>query len=1180
MNYTDNQLKAINEHSGNLLVSAAAGSGKTAVLVKRIEQEIIREEDPYDIDRILVMTFTEAAAEEMKGRLLDAINSIIAEGNAPRRLYKQAALINNAHISTIHGFCLNVIRNHFHVVDLSPDMRVMDGAESSLYMADTLAEILEEAYEEGREEFLAMTEMVAPDRDDEPLSKLILNLYKFAVSTTDADEWFDSCIKMYSDISADNFKDCTWVLFYLKELKNKALELVSLTEKNIEICEGPYGPYMYTLALRDDIDFLTLLVNCTDYDSFRTLLSDYKFTTLSTKKEPGRDDVDSKLRDLSKDIRKIVKNEVDEIAKVFSLSSEENAQLIKSSASEVCEIIGITRRFYYRYLEKKKEKNLIDFNDMEHYCLKILTGSEVVANEYRDYFKEIYIDEYQDSNMVQNAIVDAISNNNVFLVGDVKQSIYRFRMARPELFMDKYENYAQGKGGLAIDLSDNFRSRREVVDAVNEVFSEIMHKAVGNIEYDEKAMLKYGAKYYDKADLGELNNTNVNLLGQWNRKAEFVALRKDPEIKDRELEPLYIARRIKELIDSEMPIFDKKLNGLRPIRYSDIVILLRTSAGWTENFCSVIENQGIPIHADSTTGYFSASEIMDLIEFLKVIDNPMQDIPLTSSMKSLLFNFTDEELAQIRAMTPKGPFYAAVNAYLENNDPNGQWYNEELADKIRHFLEITEYYRNKSSYTSVYEILRELTDGEYGRVILASKNGQKKYLNLNMLLNRALEYAKTSYKGLFQFVRYIEYLKKNEVDYGEANVNENDNSVRILTIHKSKGLEFPVVFLAGMHKGFNFRDSTAKVIPDNDYGLGLDYIDVVKRTKYKTFSRNMLEYKKHLDTTCEEMRLFYVAMTRAREKLIMTAVLKAPEEELNKSVILSKAPSYFDFLVYSKGDKENFENIDITITDVTELIDDRVKDLIVNDALKEKMLKELQDNETFEISDKIKSRLNYSYSFDPQDNFAKISVTELKKRSMKIKEDNESADADGAALIDPEEPVIPLVPSFISQKEKTVPGTVYGTAFHRMLEIWDYSVEETPENVKSYFNKVREEKKMEDDLISVVREQDIYDFLMSDIAGRMKRSFESGSLKREQPFVIKDESGMLVQGIIDAFFIEDGEIVLVDYKTDVVENEKELIDRYRVQLDYYAVALKRLLKLPVKEKVIYSRKLRKSIIIP
>lgn len=1173
MGFTKNQTRAIEEHNGNMLVSAAAGSGKTAVLVERIKQEILRKEDPYDIDRILVMTFTKAAAGEMKERILAAINESIAAGNPDRRLYRQAALVSNAHISTIHGFCLDVIRNHFHIVDISPDFRPMDEAEGTLLKQDTLEEILEEEYETGREAFLEMTEHIAYGKNDKPLSDLILNLYKFAVSNPDVNAWFDMCIDAYKDVDAQSFAGTPLVEYYINSLRVAVKGLLSLAERANEICNSCHGPYMYIPAITHDIECLTQMVNTADFQRLSVIINDYAPEKLSSKRDP---EVSEELKDIVKELRKQIKEGIAEIGKPLCESVDSTASLVGACYGDVYEIINLTRKFYNRYTEKKKQKNIIDFNDMEHYCLEILTGSEVVADEYRQYFREIYVDEYQDSNKVQDAIVGAIARDNVFMVGDVKQSIYRFRMARPELFMARYDAYANSEGGTKIDLSDNFRSRREVVESVNEIFYKIMHREHGGIEYDDDARLNYAADYYDKAaDEYEGYDT----LEPDAYKTEFIGITRDSEVDDRELEALFVAKRIEELIDSCLPVYDKGLHALRPVKYSDIAILLRTSTGWSENFCSAIESCGIPVHSNSTTGYFSAPEIIDLIELLKVIDNPLQDIPLAAVMKSPLFGFTDEELAIIRGRNTKGAFYYVIRSYIEAEDADAV-----ISSKVENLLKTIDYYRAKSSYTSVYELLREIIDGEYGRIILACPGGRKKYMNLNMLLSKALDYGNTSYKGLFRFVRYIDYLKKNEIDYGEATIsNENDDSVRLLTIHKSKGLEFPIVFVCGMHKQFNTMDSKAQVIPDADYGIGLSYVDSVKRTKYQTFTKLALAYKSRMDTLSEEMRLFYVAMTRAREKLIMTGLIKDPQKELNKSVIIPKAASYLDFLLYAGENGTSYQNIDFKITDVTELVEKGVEETVCDAVIHKKMLDFLTPGS--EVSGKsnieeIKTRLNFAYCFDPRDSFAKVSVSELKKRSMMLMQENDAADSDGKWMYGEEEPVIPLIPAFLSEKEESLKPTVYGTGFHRVLEIWDYSLDSTLENVKSYFNKIKTEKKIESDVLEMINPKDIYEFLCSEIAQRMKRADSEGLLKREQPFVLKDESGMLVQGIIDAYFIEDDGIVLVDYKTDAVKTADELVTRYRIQLDYYAKALERLLKKPIKEKQIYSARLRVSIIIP
>ncbi|MBQ7581293.1 MAG: UvrD-helicase domain-containing protein, partial [Lachnospiraceae bacterium] len=624
------------------------------------------------------------------------------------------------------------------------------------------------------------------------------------------------------------------------------------------------------------------------------------------------------------------KNSLNGMKKLFAPDEKQIIEQMRKCRDDVAALIDITRVFKARFDEMKHIRGLIDFNDMEHDCLKILKENPSIADEYRAFFKEIYVDEYQDSNLVQETIVNAIADHNVFNVGDVKQSIYRFRMARPELFLQKYQTYGKGKAGLRIDLHDNFRSRIEVINAVNEVFGRIMRKEIGGIDYDDDAALKYGATYYDEIEEDNKITDDINTdrnAPENNEKttqsvdkmpvtnadyenitgdpepvnsidpcghnpyvAEYVGIMKNEETDPKELEAAYIARRISDLISSGLPVYDKQLKELRPIRYSDIVILLRATRGWDDVFCRVIGGYGIPIHATSVTGYFSAREIVWLLSYLQVIDNPLQDIPLAAVLRSPIGKVNDTELAMIRAEHKKMPLYQNLCDFASKTTNE---VNTPVIEKVRDFLARLEDLRVRSAYTSVYEILQEIVDGDYGRAILSSPGGERGYANLNMLLSHALEFGKTSYRGLFQFVRYIECLKKNEIDYGEAGLaGENENVVRLMSIHKSKGLEFPVVFLSGMHKNLNFRDAYDSLVQDADLGIGIALIDSERRTRQATLSKNVISRKILCDNLAEEIRVLYVGMTRAREKLIMTGIAKKEDYVLGGCPVLAKADSY------------------------------------------------------------------------------------------------------------------------------------------------------------------------------------------------------------------------------------------------------------------------------------------------
>ncbi len=1224
---TKSQTLATETRGQNILVSAAAGSGKTAVLVERIIYSLLREKDPVDVDRILVMTFTKAAAGEMRERIMRAINERLrAGGNST--LYRQAALVHNAHISTIHGFCLDVIKNHFHRIDLTPDFRTMEEAEGKLMMQDVLQEVLEEAYEKGYEAFLRMSEKIATGKNDKALLEAILKLHEFAVSNPDVEGWFDTCIQMYTGIDAETFEEHPLVKAQVSFYLATVASLLEQANNALAIADAPGGPYMYHEAIAGDIAVLEELNNARCYSVFSGILALYHPITLGRAKKDGPQ-VDEALKEACKDIRDSVKASIQKMqGGDFAATIPQQVALMNACREDLVQLLEITRTFYERFNEKKRKMGLIDFNDMEHLCLKIFTDNPSIAKEYRDFFVEIYVDEYQDSNYVQEAIVNAIAKDNVFNVGDVKQSIYGFRMARPDLFLSKYAAYRDGNGGMRIDLQENFRSRIEVVRAVNEVFEKIMVENPSKMIYDEEAALKYGATYYDKAAVilspgpepettpeeGEketqrvennsvINGDYENITGGTEATnsvdsnshnpyvAEYVGIVKDEAVDDKELEAAYIAERISELISSKMLVYDKQLEGLREIRYSDIVILLRATTGWDEKFCSVIEEYGIPIHAASSTGYFSAREIVWILSYLKVIDNPLQDIPLAAALHSPIGKVTEEELALIRAGHKNGSLYQSLCDFCAETTDEVK---TPVIVKITHFLDQLEAFRKKTVYTSVYEILQEIIDGDYGREILASSGGSKRYANLNMLLSRALEFEKTSYRGLFQFVRYMEYLRKNEIDYGEANLlGENDNTVRLMSIHKSKGLEFPVVFVAAMHKGMNFMDAHSNLVLDSDLGVGMNYVDLEKRTKMQTLPKSVISRKLRSDTLAEEIRVFYVAMTRAREKLIMTGMIDDENKPLGKRNCLLSADSYLALLANAVNAEGGFSNIEIRTYHVSSLVLSRMVKEISLEEKSLSLLRMIRENETKPGQDtnsdteltidtewqsarsdavrKLAERLHFAYPFDPNDSYGKISVSELKKRSMEAADKDEYEDGEQIMKA-----VIPLIPNFLAGEKEPSP-TKHGTAFHRMLEIWDYTLPSELSAVEGYFETVRQNKRMEADLLDLLKPEEICDFLKTDLADRMKAASARGELFREQPFVIRFENEMLIQGIIDAYFIEENRIVVVDYKTDRIYQSEKLIENYHVQLDYYAKALEKLTDLSVKEKILYSATLKREL---
>ncbi|MCR5507296.1 MAG: helicase-exonuclease AddAB subunit AddA [Lachnospiraceae bacterium] len=1181
MGFTTEQKKAIDTRGATMLVSAAAGSGKTTVLVERIIRRILDDNDPVDIDRMLVMTFTKAAASQMKDKIFRAIEEKKAQDPLNRNLIRQSALVHNARISTIHGFCLNVIRDHFQEIGIDPDFRVADEAECRLLKQGVIESVIEKAYEEGSEGFINLTECLSPGRSDYALEGVLESLYDFSMSYPDPDEWLETCIRAYDGITEDNIDGQPW----MKVINDNAILVIEDALRSAELAGrlslAQDGPYMYAETIDNDIKKLEELHGHDGYDGLKSALSDISWDRIPRSPKDGQD-IDPEIRELVKNIRNNYKFMVDKLKKEdFSVEKSEQVIRIKACAPVVRELVRLTREVRQGFDLIKREKKVVDFNDLEHYCISILAAADGnTAREYREFFEEIYVDEYQDSNLVQEELLKHIARpDNLFMVGDVKQSIYSFRLARPQLFVEKYED----PGILRIDLTHNFRSRTTVLDTVNELFSQIMSRKLGGIDYDEAARLNPGAHY----------------PGSDNKGSELIIIGSEELTDDKDLEARVIAKRIHELM-KEQTVSDPTEDDpdhVRPLRYSDIVILLRTAKGWDNRFGKVLTEEGIPVYVTSQMGYFSAYEVSILLDYLTVIDNPLQDIPMAAVLRSMLGCFDDEELALLKMKYPAKYLYHSVEmceAAIQNGEKDED--RIRLAKKAVAFLERYRYFRDKVEYTPVYELLLEIIEGDYGTYISSLPSGKRKMANLNMLLKKAEDYGKVSFKGLFHFVRYIEMLKKYDVDYGEAGLlDENADAVAIMTIHKSKGLEFPVCFVAGMKKVYNFMDSRARILPDIDFGIGLPYSDPVRRVQKKTILKHALARKRDFEIRAEEERVLYVAMTRAKEKLIMTGVVNDTEKALGSYLSVNKCNSYLDLLIYGLNNK-GLPSLEVTTVNAADLIDSGIREAVSAEESREELRKifNAQHDEGKEdaLTKLLRERFAFAYPYENEKNmFEKVSVTELKRRFMHENEDKELPDEglfiEGSDMDEdlnksgtvsrPDTVDEVYIPDFIREQEKEIPPTLYGTAVHRVFEIWDYNSDGSDEDIRGFMEQVKARGLMEKELADCVGINSISRFVNSPLAARMKKAFLEGRLYREQPFMFSYE-GMLIQGIIDAYFIEDDRIVIVDYKTDRVGNMQELKDRYHVQLEYYGKALSALLSMPVGELIIYSVRLADTVI--
>ena len=1271
MKFTPEQQRVIELHNSNILVSAAAGSGKTAVLVERIIRMICDGEHPADIDRLLIVTFTNAAAAEMRERIAAGIAARLEADPGNEHIQKQSALLHNAQITTIDSFSLFLIRNHFNEIGLDPDFRVADEGEIKLLQQEVLAQLLEDAYagqfvSEAPEQFHACVEYFCPGGRESVLEQHILNLSRYAGSFPWPAEWLEERKNDYAagDMEALVHSDYGQ---YLTERVNRTVEgcLEKLQEVK-RLCELPDGPYMYGELTDAEIEQLERLTSCKDLEEQAAKVPAVTFARLPSKKD---DSVDPAKRELAKAIRNSVKDTLSDLSEsYFKTPLELAVEQGKACREPLRMLLDLVLEFDRRLLAAKQERHLIDFSDMEHYALQILlkrekveesdgTGTDRtetkyrivpsdVAMEYRQYFQEILIDEYQDSNLVQEYLLSAISGEeegryNRFMVGDVKQSIYKFRLARPELFLEKYDIYQETGDLCRIDLAKNFRSRIQVVDAVNDVFSRIMSREIGGIAYDDKAALYPGAVYPAQEDPAygselllirkpEKGEREESGIGEQHAEGAGVLVDYDNV---RQLEALAIAARIKQLKGS-LQVMEKSTGELRPVRYSDMVILLRTTSGWDEEFKKILEQQGIPVYITSKTGYFGALEVQELLQFLRVLDNPRQDIPLFGVMQSVFGGFTQEEIAQIRSggeghSRKRMTLYEALKEVAQSGRTveegeeisAGESAGEEaeLSQKADTFLQRIGHYRDLTPFTSIRDLLqRILDDYDYLNYVTALPAGSKRRANVEMLLTKASAFEKTSYFGLFHFIRYMEQLEKYDVDYGEADtLDENADVVRIMSIHKSKGLEFPVVFVSGLSKRFNMQDANQSLIVDMDLGVAVDYVDSVRRIKNKTLRRAVLSAKMKEDNLAEELRVLYVALTRAREKLILTSVLEKAEEKWELSQMTGQekltyldfceAGSYMDFLLPILPQTgiavKTLRTEDLAAEELGEQLrmGDRREQLRLIACGETPLTGDPEENERKLMH--LRERFAYQYPHPGlQKLYTKTTVSELKIAAM--------AEKDEAAFHTFEEKeVVPYIPGFRREQEK-VSGAVRGNAFHRVMELLDFMYvfvesglfEKCPGDYETYRKRLDAERlknrleeflqretislRLTEEYAKAVSLPKILNFLEQELAYRMWRAQEQGLLYREQPFVLgidakrldpdlPEGEKVLIQGIIDVFFIEDGEIVLLDYKTDVIDSLEALWNRYNVQIQYYEEALTKLMQMPVKERILYSFYLEK-----
>ncbi len=1209
MGWTEEQLKVINTREKNLLVSAAAGSGKTAVLVERIISMVTDSVHPIDIDSLLIVTFTKAAAAEMKERIGKELTKRYNADRNNRHLQRQRLLLHNAQITTIHSFCLDVIRNYFHLIDLDPSFRIAEEAELRMISGDVLDELLESYYDTGDEAFLEFVECYGGARSDIRAAELVLKLYELAISHTEPEKWLEYILSLYDIDENSNIDDALWMKNVAEFIRQQLEVAESLENEALRVCKMANGPDVYIDNILDDLEIISLLKKANGYKELWERIGNVSFSRLSAKKVKNiaTEDIElaEELKDRAKSLRDQAKGYIkDIIENYFYQEPKEMIADIIHSKSAMKVLVQLTLDFMSRFAEKKREKSVMDFADIEQMALRILSLG-YPAEELADKYYEIMIDEYQDSNEVQDTILAAVSGersgrNNRFMVGDVKQSIYKFRLAKPEIFMDKYKSYgADGTNNTMIELRKNFRSREEVLTAINDICSRIMIESVGGIKYDEQVYLYPGAEF-DQSTTGNAKG-EVELLGIVRESEEAEEqIQSDADSEDAstdmseiELEANVAVQRIQKLMGAaeNTVVWDKQLKSYRPVRYGDIVILLRSTKGRSDVFVSILQQAGIPAYSDTGTGYFDSREIVTVLNYLRMLDNSYQDIAVTAVLLSPMGELSEEDIANIRAKASRSSsLYDAVREYLAGDDRDTAFY------KLERFFKVFDEIKSESRYMGIEQLLRDIYRRTgYYYYVAAMSAGERRCANLDMLLSRAASFENTSYHGLFHFIRYVEKLKKYEIDYGESSILNEANAVRIMSIHKSKGLEFPIVIFAGAGKGFNKADVRSNILIHPELGLGPDCIDFRHRTTIPTLIKKSIACSIQQENMGEEMRILYVALTRAKEKLIITGVIRGDynrkmnkwrtmanmgEETLRFSDILN-AGNYFDLMVPALMNS-NRENLFHTIS-VDNIIHAEM-DRLVDICYKRDILLEKQADS--DISLPVADYINYTYPFEDDVNIKiKLTVSELKKQSQIIDE-HETQSVNVVAQEDTEQ--LP-VPEFIKETV-TVKGTERGTVYHKVIEKLPFEQTDVSLGADALLKHMVEESILTQSEAGLVDIAKLDTFIRSDIAERMRNANCNRQLFREVPFVIgipanevypenNSTEPLLIQGVIDAYFVEADEIVLLDYKTDYVANMDEalLVNRYASQLAYYEKALYQLTGCKIKQKLIYSFALGKTI---
>ncbi|MFJ7932865.1 helicase-exonuclease AddAB subunit AddA [Sporosarcina sp. NPDC096371] len=1212
LTFTDAQWKAIWAKGKDILVSAAAGSGKTKVLITRMIEKVLDEKNPIDVDELLVVTFTNASAAEMRHRMAGALEEAIAERPGSVHLRRQLNLLNKAQISTLHSFCLNVVKQYAYLLDIDPGFRIADSTEAALLRDDTIGDVLEEAYSaENPDAMYRLADSFTSDRNDQSIETLIDRLYDYSRVHPSPEQWLRLIPLQYEIGETTTIDELSFMEPLKTAIRHSLEEAAALTGDMKRMALMLDGPEPLAATAEADLLWIHEAIRRISEGTWQEtyeLFGALKWTKAGTIR---KDSCDEELAKRAKALRDAVKKVITTLKEsYFTRTPARLLDEIRLMAPTMHTLIELVVEFGKRYEQLKIDRGIVDFSDLEHYALRILSQQQDdklvasdIAMDYRKRFEEVLVDEYQDVNLLQETIIQLIKrggeqDGNLFMVGDVKQSIYRFRLAEPMLFLGKYSRFTEGDGeqGLKIDLNANFRSRKEVLDATNFVFAQVMGTRVGEIEYDDAAALKYGANYPEKAV-----TTGLTLLYDEEEETEEQDEASElagQSLKSSQAEARFMIKRIQDLIASGAEVTDAFSDKKRPLEYRDIVILMR-SMTWSGEIAEEFKLVGIPIYAELSRGYFDALEVMIMLNTLRVIDNPYQDIPLASVLRAPFIGMTENELAQVRLAGKNEPFFEALKRFVETG---GAGMASETQEKVQRFFMQFEDWRNLARRGSLSELIWQVyADTHYYEMVGAMANGKQRQANLRALHDRAIDYEKTSFRGLFRFLRFVDRMRKRGDDLGAArSLSEKEDVVRIMTIHSSKGLEFPYVFIAGAGRKFNKMDFNEPYLFDQHFGLAVKAIDPDNRITYTSLPFLAMKEQKELEMRSEEMRVLYVAMTRAKEHLeiiasvkdIQKSIIKWQDAQLIDSDLMlpeytrSRANGYLDWIGPAVARHPAFEKFggipggqlmsDASIWRIDAL---PVSAFFTKAEGTDEEAAEPLDTLPIEevnpdILAEVKRRFDAKYSFEASvSKKSKQTVSELKRLAILEQQ------ADDLVVTKSDEVSTAYLhdrPVFM--QTRALSAAEIGTSMHTVMQHIDIGKECTAVDVEKLVLGLTERQLLTAEEAKMIDVQSVARFFKLSIATRLQNAKQ---VARELPFTYahSDADGdyQILQGIADCLFEDQDGWVLLDYKTDKVQGRynsdeelnAEMQQRYGIQLNLYKKAIESIMKIDIKEMVLY-----------